>query len=49
VGVLAAIVEESGGVEPLAFILLAVLLALDPFSHHFGRFYELRCLEISDL
>jgi hypothetical protein len=49
VGVLAAIVEESGGVEPLASILLAVLLALDLFFHHFGRFYEVRSLEISDL
>jgi len=28
--------EESGGVEPLASILLAVLLAIDPFSHLFG-------------
>jgi hypothetical protein len=49
VGVLAAIVEESGGVEPLASILLAVLLALDPFSHHFSVFSGVRCLEISDL
>jgi hypothetical protein len=28
--------KESGGVEPLAPILLALLLAIAPFSHLFG-------------
>jgi hypothetical protein len=36
-----AMVEESGGVEPLASVLLALLLAIDPFSHLFGSFKKI--------
>jgi hypothetical protein len=34
-------VEEGDGVESLAPILLAVLLAIDPFSHLFGSFKKI--------
>jgi hypothetical protein len=34
-------VEESDGVESLAPILLAVLLAIDPFSHLLDSFLKI--------
>jgi hypothetical protein len=33
--------KESDGVEPLAPILLALLLAIDPFPHLFGSFKKI--------
>lgn len=41
--------EESGGVTTFYPHLLAVLLAVAPFSHLLGRFFHMRRLEISDL